>query len=307
MLVRWVLALLAALLTGFLLGVLVQRYYPLGSLLYRIGLRELLPIARNIPENEPGYVPPDWDVPPAARGRLMLFVLMGQSNMSGRGNLADPLTPPPHPHIFSFDKDYRWRPAQEPLGTTLQDVDWVAIDGGTGVGPGLAFAHALLVTDPSLHIGMIPCARGASTIVEWQADLSQNSLYGACLKRILAASSYGDLAAVLFSQGESDADAPTAHDWAAYFGKLVTDLRRDTGQPDLLVLYTQLGDYRGGRALPGWKVVQSQQTQAAGEREIMIVTEDLALNTEAHFDTASQVQIGRRMAQAFLAAMSKQQ
>jgi hypothetical protein len=143
--------------------------------------------------------------------------------MSGRGSLDSPHVPEPHPAVFMFNKDYRWHPAREPLRTARNEVDGIATDGGTGVGPRLAFGRAMLEHLPGLTIGLVPCARGASSIEDWQPSTSQNSLYGACLRRVRAASTYGRVYGVLFSQGESDADDPqlypdrvlSAENWGA--------------------------------------------------------------------------------------------
>jgi Carbohydrate esterase, sialic acid-specific acetylesterase len=297
-----------ALAGGSVLGALVQRFYPAGKFLHRFGLRGLIPIARNMPEPGPNHTPPEWDVPEQDRGMLTLLVLMGQSNMSGRGTLASPGAPQPHGNIYEFNKDYRWCPAREPLGTRPHEVDWVATDGGTGVGPGLAFARALLERDPTLRIGLIQCARGASTIEDWQPSLSQNSLYGACLKRICAASSYGVVEAVLFSQGESDADDPRLYpgrilspvDWGAKFGVIVEALRRELGRPELPVIYAQLGKYAGTASMPGWDTVRQQQAAVKLPGVTMIRTEDFPLQPDGHFSTESNVELGRRFAIAYL-------
>lgn len=297
---------------GFFAGILFQRFFPAGEILTKLGIRALLPIPRNSGQTERALVSPDWDVPIEARGELTLFVLMGQSNMSGRGQLDSPDTPLPHLHVYTFNKDFRWYPAREPLGTMPSEVDWIATDGGTGVGPGLAFARALLEREPTLKIGLIPCARGASSIQDWQRDLSQNSLYGACLKRVKAASSYGTIAAVLLAQGESDADNPdlypdqslSAEDWDTKFIALVDALRGDLNSPNLPILFTQLGNYKGDLNLPYWDTVRRQQAASTLPSVVMIKTDDLPLQTDAHFTTASNVEIGRRFAEAYLTLLA---
>jgi hypothetical protein len=280
-------------------------FVPVGQVLARVGLRELLPAARQDDGATSRLTLREWDVPAEDRGHLALFILMGQSNMSGRGALDAPEAPQPHSSIYSFNKDYRWYPAREPLGTMPNEVDWIATDGGTGVGPGLAFARSLVAQEPALKIGLIPCARGASSIEEWQPGGGQNTLYGACLKRVRAASSYGEVAGVLFSQGESDADDPalyagrtlSAGTWAAKFETLVLALRSDLGQSELPVLFAQLGTYTGD-GLPYWSDVKSQQARVHLPRVTMIQTDDLVLGSDAHFGTASNVEIGRRFAAA---------
>ena len=73
-------------------------------------------------------------MPPA--DRVWLFVLAGQSNMAGRG-LVEPSDTIPHPRIFTVTPDKRWALAKEPLQLYQPAL--------TGLGPGLAFARALMV------------------------------------------------------------------------------------------------------------------------------------------------------------------
>lgn len=279
-----------------------------------LGLRDLLPIPLNVPEGSNLLAPPEWDVPAAERGQLKLFVLIGQSNMSGRGGLESSNAPRPHPSVYMFNKDYRWYPAREPLGTMAAEVDWVARDGGTGVGPGLAFARYLLDTDPSLKIGLVPCARGTSSIEDWQPDISQNSLYGSCLKRTFAASTYGEVAGILILQGEDDTMDPMSHPdralsaatWGMKFGALVKGLRFDLGQPDLPVIFAQIGQLDGSTELPNWETVRAQQAGVSLPGVAMITTDDLFLQSDAHFTTEGQVEIGRRFAAAYRAILDEQ-
>lgn len=296
---------------GCLIGILVQRFFPIGTILQQLGLRQLLPIDPNVPTAN--LVSPDWDIPLEDRGSLLLFVLIGQSNMSGRGSLESPLVPEPHPSVFMFNKDYRWYPAQEPLGSMPSEVDWVASDGGTGVGPGLALARAVLAQRPGLKIGLIPCARGSSSIADWEPDTGQNTLYGACLKRIRAASSYGTVAAVLISQGEDDTLAPelfpdrvfSPNSWGAEFTSLVEALRHDLGQPQLPVIFSQLPEHSEDRR-PNWEVVREQQGQVSLPNVHMIRVDDIPLEDGVHFGTQGQVEIGRRFAEAYLRLVATQ-
>ncbi len=299
---RLTVPLLVGIVVGFLAGILFQRFFPVGSILAQAGLRDLLPIPRRLPDGPHTLADRNWDVPTEDRGHLVLFVLMGQSNMSGRGKLDSPDVPVPHPQVYVFNKDYRWHLAHEPLGTVPEEVDWIATDGGTGVGPGLSFARSLLEHDPNLRIGLIPCARGTSTIQDWQPDLSQNSLYGSCLRRVNAASAYGKVAAILFSQGEAEATIPElpAGIWGSRFEAIVESMRADLSLPDLPVLFAQLGSFSGDPVPSNWEIVRKQQAGVRLPNVVMIKTDDLPLQPDIHFSTESNVEIGRRFAVEYL-------
>src|SRR6185436_14868221 len=117
-----------------------------------------------------------------------LFVLAGQSNMSGRG-VSVPF--PETGRIFLFANDYHWKTARDPLDSADHQVDEISADALAGTGPGLSFATELAKTYPQKIIGLIPCAKGATTIFEWERRLGDDTLYGSCLKRMRAASTMG--------------------------------------------------------------------------------------------------------------------
>lgn len=141
------------------------------------------------------------------RGKLHLFLLAGQSNMSGRGRLArlSPADRKKDPSIYVFGNDYRWALASEPIDASDGQLDSVSEDPGAGVSPAMAFARELKKSHPEVSIGLIPCAMGATTMFEWERRPGRDSLYGSCLERARLASSMGELKAILFFQGEWDA------------------------------------------------------------------------------------------------------
>jgi len=234
-----------------------------------------------------------------------LIVLAGQSNMVGLGPLSRPT--PRHSRVYLFGNDYRWHTAREPLDDNQDQVDRVSEDEGTGVGPGLAFALAMRDRDPSLAIGLIPCAKGGSAIVEWQRDLSDTSLYGSCLKRLRAASTMGEPAGMLFHQGETDAEgqgpwreierSPTS--WAAQFAAFVHAFREDVGRPELAVVFAQLGSHTALERFVYWEEVQAQQQSVQIPNSAMIATHDVPLQDYVHFTSDGYRDIGVRFADAF--------
>jgi hypothetical protein len=90
--------------------------------------------------------------------KLRLFLLMGQSNMAGRGKLGveDVRT---NPRIFMLKKDLTWALAKEPMHFDNYRA---------AVGIGSEFARAVLKANPKAKIGLIPCAVGGSTLASWK-------------------------------------------------------------------------------------------------------------------------------------------
>lgn len=291
--------------SGVLIGSVVQKYYGVSEDVRGVG-------AANIPARissrviVPSSVIAEPGIPEEFLGRLSLFILAGQSNMSGRGDL--PPKESIHPRIFVFGNDYRWKIAREPIDAAQGQVDLVSEDKEAAFGPGLAFAMYLLKAKPDMAIGLIPCAKASTSITEWQRNLSERSLYGSCLKRIRAATTMGAVAAMLFFQGESDAldpdrfsmRSPAASSYAEKFDTFVGDLRKDISLPSMPVVSAQIGTHKAPGDYVNWEIVKEQQRRIKLACAAMITTDDLALADEVHFTTESYRLIGQRYADAFL-------
>lgn len=246
-----------------------------------------------------------------------LWILGGQSNMQGYGDLVD--VEPPHALVHSFDLADRWQVAEEPLHTTVNAVDsfhWsfrspdrppVRYDGERlrryvanrtkGAGLGLPFAVEM-VRRTGIPVGLIPCAHGATKMDVWDPALKDQggaSLYGSMLRRFHAAG--GKIKGMLWYQGESDSGAEDAPVFQKKFERFVMEVRKDFGQPDLPFYYVQLGRLTSP-ALPGWNVVQEAQRLAelnlanAG----MVAAIDNELDDGIHVGAQSLKLLGRRLA-----------
>lgn len=286
---------------GMLLGIGLQKYYGVGNLLYSL---------------EHFYYRLSWKsheinlgVPEGLHGKLSLFILAGQSNMSGRGDLPKRLiSRDADPNIYVFGNDYRWKIAVEPIDDPQGQVDQVSLDRWVGVSPALAFAKSLVTQSSIQAIGLIPCAMADTSIDQWQRNLSEDTLYGSCLKRVGAASIMGKVTAILWFQGEADAVAPAlrpdaklkADRWGSKFTVLINDWRSDLSIPNLPIVFAQLGINTQPHIFKYWSVIQAQQRQVQLPFSAMITTDDLALKDTVHFTTESYRTIGRRYADAYL-------
>ncbi|PHT30441.1 hypothetical protein CQW23_29908 [Capsicum baccatum] len=107
---------------------------------------------------------------------VQIFLLAGQSNMSGRGgikikvvggNVTEiwngfvPEECKPNRKIIRFNAALKWEDAHEPLN---YGIDCLV---SCGLGPGMAFATEILKKDPNFGvIGLVPCSRGG-TVLSW--------------------------------------------------------------------------------------------------------------------------------------------
>jgi len=87
-----------------------------------------------------------------------LYLLIGQSNMAGRGEVG-PQDREIHPRVLALSKEGEWVPAIDPIHFDKPIA---------GVGPGRTFGKTMAAHDPSVRIGLIPCAVGGSPISTWQ-------------------------------------------------------------------------------------------------------------------------------------------
>ena len=285
---------------GMMAGMLVQRYMGLGNILRSVGVA--------YPTRAPVAGPnasPLHDIPEAHQGQMRLFILAGQSNMVGWSPI--PEGEPTDPRIYLFGKDYRWRIANHPIEDASNQVDLVSENRLASFGPAMEFAFASLERHPDIAIGLIPCAKNSSGIIQWQWDLSDQTLYGSCLKRVRAASPMGEVAGVLFFQGETDALDPTQYpdppphpsEWSVLFTAWISDLRSDLNQPDLPVVFAQIGTTWSPESFPNWEVVKEEQASIQLPMTTMIMTDDLPLLDGLHFTSDSYRIIGRRFAKAY--------
>ncbi|NJM74986.1 MAG: sialate O-acetylesterase [Acaryochloridaceae cyanobacterium RU_4_10] len=284
-----------------MLGVIFEKFYGVKNLLKFIRIDN--PIRSETQTKNIN----DAILPKEHQGKLKLFVLAGQSNMSGMGDLPKSgLTI--DPRVYVFGNDYRWKLAQEPVDDPTHQVDLVSEDLSAGFGPSVAFATALLEQHPDIVIGLIPCAKGGSSIHEWRRDFNDNTLYGSCLKRIRAASVMGNIAGLLYFQGEIDAVDPkedpqrtfSPHQWADKFIVLIKNWRHDLDLPELPVVFAQIGTNTEPQRFKNWSVVKTQQGKVRLPFSEMIVTDDLGLRDYVHFTTESYRIIGQRFAKTYL-------
>lgn len=242
--------------------------------------------------------------PGTAHAERAIFLLAGQSNAAGTGQ--DPA--PGYRHaarIFVYRNADEWAPGREPVDEPERQVDAVSRDTRAGVGIGMAFADRLLELRPEIdEIGLVPCAKGGSTLTRWAPHWSRQSLYGSCLARALAARGEGYVAGVLWWQGE---DSPLdvrdkagrvvapgeASRWGYLFASMARAMRVDLGDLSLPMAYARIRAHT-----PATRVVRDQQEQIADGPAVMVSTDGVEYPDGWHPTTAGYQEIGRRYAEA---------
>ncbi len=246
-----------------------------------------------------------------------LWLLAGQSNMEGVGNLID--VEQPDPRIRAFDQSDRWVVANEPLHSLPNAADRVhwrkGPDGNPkrlegqeleqwtanrkkGAGLGLAFAK-LMLQRTGVPIGLLPCAHGGTSMDQWSPALKDkggDSLYGATYRRFLAAG--GRIRGILWYQGESDANPKVVGQYAEKFEKLIAAFRQDFLQPELPFYYVQIGRHVAYVNQAEWNAVQEAQRKLESRvpKVGMVPAVDLTLDDGIHISTQDLKKLGLRLA-----------
>lgn len=219
------------------------------------------------------------------------FLMMGQSNMAGRGDLND-VSPLKNPLCYMLRMG-RWQPMTEPVNPD-RSIFFGRFK--SGISPAASFADAY-ASFFKKEIGLIPCADGGTKIEEW---LPGTVLFDHAIAMAGLACRSSLLKGILWHQGESDCES--ADDFDAYeerFITLITGLRRALGIPDLPVLAGEIAS----DIAPSWHM---EDRPSRFNRKLRSLTETipnlyiipsrgLSLKSDGiHFDAVSCREFGRR-------------
>jgi hypothetical protein len=235
---------------------------------------------------------------------MKLFLMMGQSNMAGRGNLAEVPEFPYASRIHVFNNAGEWvNPGAEPVDDCGAHTYSALQDTTAKAGPGMAFANRLCELRPEIDVGLIPCAKNGSYMLNHLPCWRPQAIYGATLARALEASVAGEIEGILWHQGESDGDGSsngtTGHLWGNDFMDVIRSMRVDLGNLDLPVVFAQIGTSPSNTTYPGWNDIRARQGQILARRVVRVNHDDLAKQSDGiHLTTASYVQLGIRYAEA---------
>ena len=238
------------------------------------------------------------DAPLPPKEKFQLFLLVGQSNMAGRGPLTE-ADKVPHARVLMFTKEGTWTPAVDPLHFDKPTA--------VGVGLGRSFGDALAAAHPDVTIGLIPCAVGGSPIDAWQPgyyyNATQSHPWDDALCRAKLALKDGTLKGILWHQGESDANRELAADYEAKLHDLIARMRSELNAPAVPFVVGQLGRFTGSP----WNEFKTKVDQAHRElpakvpHTAFVSAEGLTdKGDKTHFDSPSYRQFGQRYAEAYL-------
>ncbi len=230
-----------------------------------------------------------------AKKDIWVFIMAGQSNMAGRGQV-EPQDTLVNKRVLTINAAGQLVYAKEPFHFYEPTR--------AGLDCGYAFANRLLKQIPAnISVLMIPTAIGGSSVSQWIGDSVYRGvkLFSNFREKIAWAKQYGDIKAVLWHQGESDANKrsiPLYHD---RLQTLFTAFRNTAGDEQLPVLIGELGAYSNDPE--SWQAINRviQGYPSTDKRTTVTSTSDLAHKGDTvHFNTEGQRLMGERFAEAYL-------
>ena len=225
-----------------------------------------------------------------------LFLLVGQSNMAGRGKVEES-DRTPHPRVLMLNKAGEWVPAQDPLHFDKSIA---------GVGLGKTFGIEIAEKYPDITIGLIPCAVGGSPIDSWQPGEfykpTKSHPWDDAIRRCKLAQQSGTLKGILWHQGESDSNEKLAPSYEGKLHDLIARFREELNADCVPFIAGQMGQFEERP----WNEFKNQVDQAHQdlpkhvEKSAFVDSDNLNhKGDEVHFDAASYRELGKRFAKAF--------
>ncbi|MBR7120498.1 MAG: sialate O-acetylesterase [Lentisphaeria bacterium] len=232
------------------------------------------------------------------KSKFKLVLLIGQSNMAGRG-FVEPADKIPHPRVVMLDRQGNWVPAVDPVHFDKRSA---------GVGLCRTFANQLAEDNPDCVIGLIPAACGGSSLVHWKPGIyfsaTKSYPYDDAVNRAKRALKDGTLTAILFHQGE--ADSRNSRVYHQYLSQLIDALRNELGARNVPFIIGQLSTVKpmnsGKKRVDAAHRLCALENQPAG----FVPSDGLTLNPDKiHFDRKSLIEFGKRYYKVYKEITSK--
>ena len=243
--------------------------------------------------------------------RYDVYLLIGQSNMAGRGVFEPADTLAPLDGVYLLDDQGEVVPAREPLNR------YSTIRKGLSM-QGMSLAHAFAQEAhrrTGRRVLLVLNARGGTTMAQWMPGAPQGrftdsdseepawrgqpmpSFYGEAVRRTRQALRFGDLKAILWHQGESDSDSLRAAAYLPALADFVAALRSDLGVGEEVPFIA--GQIQPGHDnAPIFNPVIDRVGEAVPNACCVSAAGLAVLPDRLHFTRDAQLELGRRYAAA---------
>lgn len=218
-----------------------------------------------------------------------LYLLIGQSNMAGRGK-TDAVRKPVNARILMLDSTGKFVPASDPVHFDKKEA---------GVGPGISFAESMLAANPEIKIGLIPAAVGGTSIQLWVPggydSITHTHPYDDAMILAKEAMKYGVLKGILWHQGEANSSSfQESPGYIALLRQLIQRLRTAFNMPELPVTIGELGYFRP--AFTNFNAMLQAVPDSIAFTNVVSAKGLQHKGDHTHFNTESARELGKRFA-----------
>jgi Carbohydrate esterase, sialic acid-specific acetylesterase len=238
--------------------------------------------------------------------KMKLFLLIGQSNMAGRGNLEMQDTVF-YPRVLALSKDLKWLPARDPIHFDKKEA---------GVGLGRTFGiemqkyyHRMDTLD-CYSVGLIPCAVGGTDIDKWQPgaydSITKTHPWDDMVKRATFAMQNGEIEGILWLQGEGDSNLDKSKLYEDKLLNLITRVRLVAGNKSTPFICGELGRFfvkkqqKDGNSGAAQVIKTTKKIMRKGTNTAFVSSKGLTdRGDKLHFDAKSCRELGKRFAQTY--------
>lgn len=231
-------------------------------------------------------------------GEIRSYLLIGQSNMAGRGTIGD--VPTIKNKNCLMLRMGRWQKMSEPI-----NPDRSIFEGSPRSGVCLAASFAdELANATGERIGLIPCADGGTKLSQWMPG---EVLYDHAVMMTKLAMRTSRLCGILWHQGESDClHGEQVRTYPERFIEMITSMRRDLGMGDIPVIIGELSELIDPKYNRSEYLGMMNENFAEIARRIpncgVVSSKGLVLKEDGlHFDAPSLREFGKRYFEVYTA------
>lgn len=212
------------------------------------------------------------------------FLMIGQSNMAGRG-FEDDVTPIENKRLYVL-RNGRWQPMYVPVNGDRKF---------SGISLTESFAD-MCSKYYDTDIGLIPCADGGTTLEQWKPG---DMLYDHAVFQAKLAMRSSKLAGVLWHQGESDCADEKYPLYEEKCMNILASLKKDLELDDVPFLVGGLGDYLAnlGGVFHNYRLINEMLQNMERNHDYIgyVPAEGLTCNPDnLHFNAPSLREFGLR-------------
>ncbi len=220
------------------------------------------------------------------------FLMLGQSNMAGRGFLHE--VKPIYNEKIKMLRNGQWQMMTEPINYDRPVA---------GVSLAASFAEEFAKANPHDEIGLIPCAEGGSSLDDWHP---QGTLFQHALSEARFALESSQICGILWHQGESDSHNSLHETYYEKLSLIIETLRKELNLQHVPLMIGELGDFLGktgfGKYSSEFQEINKQLRRFAHEQQncYFVSAEGLTPNPDGiHLNAVSQRKFGFRYYAAF--------